>query len=612
MNGMRHTIAKNNSKTITRSANCVVEALELRRMLSASVKLDPAHGTMTITGTGGNDHLEFWCADWGQRLVEYQANEISGGIYSGTEPYMYNTINIYGLGGKDTIDLSECPIGIDINIFPGATTGDTINVGPGPNSGETGNWAKIHFNGAAGGASTLNYRLAGYPVKDRVQATVASDRVTLGSASSSQGIFFQGVSAINVNGNNQPYDVRVNSVAANQSLSLSGDNSYYWVGKPPYANYNYQIGNGNVAANIKGKVFIEGGRGASDKIIFDDSWSGGNVDTLSYQTFSTFTMSNPIKFTNTEQFTVFGSQNNDIINIQNSSGAKVINVNAAAGNDVIKVGGYGLDPVMTATLNIDGFTGNDDLIANDSQHGGPTGYIIGSGKFKRDSNPTWALAGLERFDLQTASGNSFVNGSASNMPLGITCGGGNDTVYGSAYGDTFHGGAGNDNLYGSNGNDQIDGGTGADYMSGGAGTDLADYSSRTNGVTVGLNNAGGDGEANENDNLQPDFEQIAGGSGSDHLYLNLSVAGALYGNGGNDTLVGSNFTDYLYGGAGADLVKGGGGSDCIDGGTGADKLSGGDANDTLYSSDSDKDTLDGGLGTNTYIKDNLDVFGAVA
>src|SRR3954451_6529515 len=133
---------KTKNRKIERASHCVVESLELRRMLAASVKLDPSHGTITITGTGGSDQLEFWCADWGQRLIEYQANNVSGGIYSGTEPYFYNTINIYGQGGNDTIDLSECPIGININIFAGTPGSDTINVGPGSNYDSAGNRAQ--------------------------------------------------------------------------------------------------------------------------------------------------------------------------------------------------------------------------------------------------------------------------------------------------------------------------------------------------------------------------------------------------------------------------------------------------------------------------------------
>jgi Ca2+-binding RTX toxin-like protein len=591
---------------LRRAVRSVVESLELRRMFAASVTLDPQHGTMTLTGTPGNDHLEFWCADWGQRLIEYQANAVSGGLYSGTAPYYYNTINIYGVGGNDTIDLPECPIGININIFSGGAGSDTINVGPGPSSSESGNVAQIHFYGA-GGNSTLNYQLPGYPVKDTLEATVASDRITLGGYTTKQGIFFQGVNIINVSGSDNPYGIHVMSVAANQTTSIIGDHSYYWIGRPAYASYTYDVGNSDIAANIRGNLFIDGGQGANDKVIFNDSSSGGNIDTLSYNTFATFTIKNAIQFANVEQLTIFGSQDNDVINVTSGSGAKAININAAGGNDVIRIGGYGLDPVMSTAFNVDGFTGNDTLIANDAQHFGPTSYVIASGKFQRDANAKWNFAGLEQFDLSTAWGNDYVNGSAANVPLVINGSAGSDTVYGSAFGDVIRGGAGNDYLFGLAGNDVIDGGTGGDTISGGAGADTADYSSRTNAVTVGLNNAGGDGEANEHDDVHPDIEVIVGGSGNDHLYLNFNGAGTLYGNGGNDTLVGSNYGDVLWGGAGDDSIKAGGGNDTLYGGDGADRLAGGDGNDTVYSSDASKDSLDGGAGTNTLYKDNLDV-----
>src|SRR5207237_5240306 len=136
------------------------------------------------------------------------------------------------------------------NIFSGGTGSDVLNVGPPSANSGGGNWAQIHFY-SSGTSSTLNYRLASYPVKDRVQATVASDRVTLGDFTSKQGIFFQGVNTINVGGCTNPYDVRVMSVAANQTVSLTGDDSYYWVGKPPYANYNYELGNSNLARKLK-------------------------------------------------------------------------------------------------------------------------------------------------------------------------------------------------------------------------------------------------------------------------------------------------------------------------------------------------------------------------
>ncbi|HYO10779.1 MAG TPA: calcium-binding protein [Tepidisphaeraceae bacterium] len=125
---------------------------------------------------------------------------------------------------------------------------------------------------------------------------------------------------------------------------------------------------------------------------------------------------------------------------------------------------------------------------------------------------------------------------------------------------TLKGGAGNDSLTGGGGNDLIDGGTGGDTIKGGGGSDTADYSGRTNAVTVGVGSLADDGEANEKDNVAVDVETILGGSGND----NLKGGGAnnrLVGNGGNDTLQGLGGNDTLDGGAGTDSLVGGDGTD---------------------------------------------------
>ncbi len=70
-----------------------------------------------------------------------------------------------------------------------------------------------------------------------------------------------------------------------------------------------------------------------------------------------------------------------------------------------------------------------------------------------------------------------------------------------------------------------------------------------------------------------------------------SVGGIVYGNAGNDTLIGGigheQFAggfgaDRLFGNAGIDLLDGGSGNDTLDGGTGLDTLIGGPGNDTFF------------------------------
>lgn len=59
---------------------------------------------------------------------------------------------------------------------------------------------------------------------------------------------------------------------------------------------------------------------------------------------------------------------------------------------------------------------------------------------------------------------------------------------------------------------------------------------------------------------QPILATLIGGAGDDTLALRLS-AGQLYGNEGNDILIGGQYTDLLVGGTGDDYLSGGGGAD---------------------------------------------------
>lgn len=114
------------------------------------------------------------------------------------------------------------------------------------------------------------------------------------------------------------------------------------------------------------------------------------------------------------------------------------------------------------------------------------------------------------------SGNDYID--IYGEPLGqyetghkVLAGGGNDTVYGSEYGDLLDGQSGNDWMYGDLGNDILVGGAGADTLYGGSGNDSL---------------LSGDG----NDHLVGDAgnEVMYGGTGDDIYYH--------YNGGGTDTI----------------------------------------------------------------------------
>jgi uncharacterized delta-60 repeat protein len=209
-------------------------------------------------------------------------------------------------------------------------------------------------------------------------------------------------------------------------------------------------------------------------------------------------------------------------------------------------------------LAVDGSPGND-VIRVDLSTDGKAVVITVNGTTR-----TVPLFGVSRVVLNGLGGNDRLE-VAPRVKLAASLDGG-------AGNDTLVGGSGNDTLLGGDGNDLLDGRGGADLFRGGAGTDTADYTSRRNGVTVGIGSSADDGEKGEGDNVYNDVENVWGGRGNDTL-RGSSANNRLAGGGGDDVLVGRGGRDTLLGGAGDDQLF------ARDGEAGADTLDGGDGTD---------------------------------
>ena len=152
---------------------------------------------------------------------------------------------------------------------------------------------------------------------------------------------------------------------------------------------------------------------------------------------------------------------------------------------------------------------------------------------------------------------SFVSGGEGDDEL--VGGPGVDNLFGKPGVDTLRGGPQNDNLEGDCSacpaySDILDGGSGGDLLNGGPGKDYANYSSRSAGVSVGLDGTGlagpwNDGEPGEGDNVLSNVEVVWGGSGDDWVTGNPSP-NALDGGGANDTFNGGGGADEFVGGDG--------------------------------------------------------------
>lgn len=193
--------------------------------------------------------------------------------------------------------------------------------------------------------------------------------------------------------------------------------------------------------------------------------------------------------------------------------------------------------------------------------------------------------------------------SAVTFATTLNGGNGNDTLLGGAGADYLNGQAGNDSMSGQDGNDTLYAGTaadGSDTLIGGNGTNTADYSQRTNALTITLDATATDGESGENDLVDTTIQIVIGGGGNDSISAgSVTNAVSLYGAGGADNLVGSSGNDYLEGGAGNDSLTGNDGNDTLNGLAGNDNMAGGNGDD-LFSCGSaadGADTLSGGAGT---------------
>ena len=237
--------------------------------------------------------------------------------------------------------------------------------------------------------------------------------------------------------------------------------------------------------------------------------------------------------------------------------------------------------------------------------GGLTSTLVnvGNGKNKVDNLTPFTTSVAADKD----SRNTFTGGSGTDELTGgdsrdsLSGGAGNDRIDGGKGGDTLRGGVGADKLFGGDDDDTLEGGPGPDELHGGSGSDFADYGARTKALSVTLDGVADDGESGEGDNAGTDVENVSGGAAGDTIIAQPgNVVNALYGNGGDDTIVAGGGNDaYVSGGAGSDDLRGEGGNDGLSGGDGGDFLWGGAGADTLGGGAND-DQLAGGPGADTF------------
>lgn len=348
--------------------------------------------------------------------------------------------------------------------------------------------------------------------------------------------------------------------------------------------------------------------------------------------------------------TMSGMDGNDRINGQGGNDT----IDGGNGDDIID-GGAGTDSMV-------GGAGNDsfyvdvatDVIAEASLGGTDTVYASVSYTISANIESLVLTGTAANGNGATGIFNEMITGNSANNVL--TGDGGNDTLYGGTGNDTLSGGANDDVLDGNAGADSMDGGAGndsfyvddaGDVVSDSAGTDIVysavNYtlgSSIENLTLIGTQAIGGTGNSGNNyitGNSSGNrlaggggTDTLAGGNGNDTYVVGGSMAGLTLvetSTGGSDTveasinidLTGAAFTNienitFTNGGR---VGTGTSASNTLTSGGNSSTLNGGDGNDFLISRVGEgsgsggspgNDTLNGGLGDDTYTVGTYDQY----
>jgi serralysin len=301
----------------------------------------------------------------------------------------------------------------------------------------------------------------------------------------------------------------------------------------------------------------------------------------------------------TDVTAAYGNDGNDVLDASGTSNYQTM-LFGGAGDDTLIAGSGG-------SYTLQGGEGDDTAVFAGKQSdytvadGTPVGW---PGWATVTDNTTGAINWLQGIEhLQFADGTIPTPGLKSINQIGTA---GDDVLTAGDDGESLDGGAGNDRLVGGAGDDILVGGPGADQLIGGAGNDVLLVDSSDTLIDGGpgddsvyVDNS--QGPAGVHLNLaNANVEFVYGGLGNDVLdasgmtsatqdFGSYQLSGIeMWGQWGDDTLIGGNGDDTLFG----DEWLVGGGNDWLDGGPGNDWLAGGNGDDTfVFRPGSGQDTV---------------------
>jgi Ca2+-binding RTX toxin-like protein len=498
------------------------------------------NGADTLNGGADNDTL-----DGGPG-----ADTLSGGTHD--RPFI-------GFGGGDTASYAAHGAGVTVSLDgaanDGAGEGDNVLTDVENVIGSNGN------DILGGGAGNVSNILTGGNGNDTLDGGPNADRLVGGAGSDT-------------------VDYSTRAAAVNVNLAVAGGDGAAGEGDDAVDVENAKGGSANdtltgtAAANI-----LTGGGGAdtlngSDG---DDTFDGGlggdvmnggvGADLVDYSSRAT---------------NVTADLEGDTDDGQAGEGDRI-------GADVEKITGGSAHDTLTGNASVNTLTGGggDDTLAggaaNDALVGGDGNDRFAAGSVADGGDQLNGAAGLDQADYSLRSGDVTLD-LTGNVADGEA--GEGDSV--SSDTETLKGGSGDDvikggatvahSIFGSGGDDQLTGGTrddilvgglGGDRFTSGGGQDTADYSARTEPLTIDQDGVADDGAFLEGDNILADIVVVYGGSGNDGI-TGSAIHNIVAGGPGNDRVNGGAENDTLRGDAGDDVLEADPGRDDFVGGNGVD------------------------------------------
>ncbi|MGH2905187.1 MAG: DUF6531 domain-containing protein [Solirubrobacterales bacterium] len=415
------------------------------------------------------------------------ANTIHGGDGNDSINPRLAADDVYGDNGDDRVDYStrtsDLTVTLDGTANDGAASeGDNVR-------GDVENITTGSGNDTLTGSSSAN-DIQGGNGNDSVEGLAGNDTLT-GGGGTDTATYAAAAAGVSV------------SLAVSTSQSTGG------AGSDTLATFENLTGSGygdtltgDASANT-----LSGGAGddSIEGLSGNDTLTGGSdTDTVTYGSASSAVT---VSLATTSSQNTVGAGSDTITQIENLTGSDY--ADALTGN--------------SSSNTISGGSGNDSV-----EPGLGADVVNGDGGTDTATYASRTAAVSASIDGTANDGESGEGDNLASDVEGIAGGSGSDTLTGSSGANTLSGNDGNDTVYGVGGDDSLSGGNGADSLdpgsgqdtiAGGSGNDTADYSSRSNALSLSLDGVANDGESGEQDQIGSDVENLEGGTGDDELLV---------------------------------------------------------------------------------------------